>query len=602
MRISRIVVQNFRLFRELDVQVNQDLCCVVGENNTGKTALFRAIQICLDVALPSGLRSLIREDIHASIDISHPSQVLIGIELTNFAGNVNEEALVATWKTGADRARIFYRFRPKPSVRESLANGERGAGTLLLDDYAWEIRGGGNPATDLASIEWNDEDIGETIRFSDLQSFLVIHLPALRDVEADLRSMRHSPLARLIEACEIGQDEQNALIQILNTANLQIAASATIAEISSTIDAAFKAVSGPAFAMDVGLGLSSATFQSIIRNLKVLLSDMSLRSFEPSRNGLGMNNILYVAILIEYLQKRQARAASSGQLVLIEEPEAHLHPQLQAALLVALHEIGVQVILTTHSTHITSQVPISALVSLTRRADASIASGNLSTNAALSAGEIADLERYLDATKSNLLFARKVMLVEGPAELFLIPAMVESVHGINLEREGITVVAIYGVHFDVYAKLFRAGALEKKCAIVADADLVPSDATEDFDVEQDAPNLHALRSDFVEVFVGATTFERELVSIETLPMLIETTRSLGASQITTQLESGLQQLNDGGLTAEQQTALLRGLGTLVLNTAKRFGKARFAQIASRHANLCTGIPRYIQSGLDWLSA
>ena len=130
--------------------------------------------------------------------------------------------------------------------------------------------------------------------------------------------MRHSPLARLIEACEIGQDEQNALIDILNTANQQIEASATIAEIAHAIDTSFKEVSGPAFAMDVTLGLSSATFQSIIRNLKMLLSDLSLQSFEPARNGLGMNNILYVAILIEYLQRRQARAASSGQLVLIE--------------------------------------------------------------------------------------------------------------------------------------------------------------------------------------------------------------------------------------------------------------------------------------------
>jgi len=602
MQISRIVIRNFRSFRDLDIRVNDDLCCIIGENNTGKTAIFRAIQICLDMALPSVFRSLIREDIHAALDISQPSQVLIGIELTDFAGTVNEEALVSTWKTEADRARIFYRFRPKPSVRESLENGEHEAGTLTLEDYAWEIKAGGNPATDLTQIEWNDEDIGQTVRFSDLQSFLVIHLPALRDVESDLRSSRQSPLVRLIEACQIGQDEQNALIEILNTANQQIEGSATIAEIATAIDTSFKSVSGPAFAMDVTLGLSSATFQSIIRNLKMLLSDLSLRSFEPARNGLGMNNILYIAILIEYLQRRQARATSSGQLVLIEEPEAHLHPQLQAALLIALRDIGVQVILTTHSTQIASLAPFPTLVSLTRRADATIASGNLSTNAALSAEEIADLERYLDATKSNLLFARRVMLVEGPAELFLIPAMVEAVHGIKLEREGISMVAIYGVHFDVYAKLFRAGALEKKCAIVADADLAPSDASEEFDIAIDAPNLDALRGDFVEVFAGATTFERELVSAGTLPMLIEATRSLGAPNITAQLENGYARLVFEDLNAAEQQALLTELGTLVLNTAKRFGKARFAQVASRHANRCTTIPQYIQDALDWLNA
>ena len=119
---------------------------------------------------------------------------------------------------------------------------------------------------------------------------------------------------------------------------------------------------------------------------------------------------------------------------------------------------------------------------------------------------------------------------------------------------------------------------------------------------EDAPDLNALRGDFVEVFAGATTFERELVSAHTLPMLIETARSLGAPQISACLETGLQRLNNGGLPPDQQAALLFELGTSVLNTAKRYGKARFAQVASRHAGLCTGIPRYIQNALNWLNA
>ena len=75
---------------------------------------------------------------------------------------------MSTWKTAADQARVFYRFRPKPSVRESLGTGERDKGTLTLEDYAWEIKGGGNPAIDLTEIEWDDDDVGETVRFSDL--------------------------------------------------------------------------------------------------------------------------------------------------------------------------------------------------------------------------------------------------------------------------------------------------------------------------------------------------------------------------------------------------------------------------------------------------
>ena len=599
MKISRIVIRNFRVLKNLDVEIADNLCCIIGENNVGKSAVLHAIQMCLDLTLPGYFRNLVREDIYASVDISEPSQVLIGIEFTGFEGNVNEEALVSTWKTEADRARIFYRFRPKPSVRELLQSGDVVSGDLTLEDYAWEIKGGGDPANDLTMINW-DEDIGESVRFSDLQSYLVVQLPALRDVEGELRNGRTSPLVRLIEACEIDQAEQDALIAILDTANTEIAHSKSISDVADALDATFKDVSGPAFEMDASLGLSAATFQAILRNLRVLLSDFSLSDFEPARNGLGMNNILYIAILIEYFKKRIAKNASAGQLLLIEEPEAHLHPQLQAALLTALNDFTAQVILTSHSTQVTSQASFKSLVSLTRKADNIIGSATLATNDQLAPEEIADLERYLDATKSNLLFARKVMLVEGPAELFLIPALVKSIKGVDLERSGVSVVAIHGVHFNVYTKLFRAGSLEKKCAIVADADLTPSDADDTFDMAASAPNLDALQSDFVRVFAGATTFEIELVSTASLPMFIETTRALGAPQITTQLETGLADLQGTALDNQAKIALRLKLGQTVLRSAKRFGKARFAQVAARHVHLCTAMPEYIDSAVNWL--
>ncbi|MEI9407654.1 ATP-dependent nuclease [Mesorhizobium salmacidum] len=600
MQISRVVVRNYRALANVDIDVCEDLCCIIGENNTGKSALLRAIQICLDVSLPSSYRALIREDINSAVDVSHPNQVLVGVELSNFQGKVNEEALVSTWKIGADKARIFYRFRPKPSIRERLNNGEVPPGTLTLEDYSWDLRAGGDPALDLADLEWDDEDVGEPVRFADLQSYLVVALAALRDVEADLRNARVSPLVRLIEAFDVLPPEQKALIDILNDANAKIEGAKTISDVADAIDKSFKNVSGPAFEMGVGLGLASATFQSIIRNLKVLLSDATLMKFEPSRNGLGMNNILYIAILIEYLQKRIARASTAGQLLLIEEPEAHLHPQLQMALLIALRKFGIQVILTTHSPQVTSQAPFKTFVSLTRKADLTVAAGTLADNSALSEPEISDLERYLDATKSNLLFARRVMLVEGPAELFLIPAMVEAVKGIQLERSGISIIAIYGVHFDVYAKLFAEGSLEKRCAIVADADLLPSDADDNFDVDEHAPDLAALRSPLVEVFAGATTFERELVSVDTLPMFIAATKDLGATKTTKSLEEIYTELTDI-LSDADPDHLLEDGGSIVLSAAKRFGKARFAQVAARHAHLCTALPSYIENAVDWLS-
>jgi len=589
LRLSRLVIKNLRAIQALDIPITEASTVVIGENNTGKSTFIHGIRLCLDVTLSSSFRTLTKEDAHCTVDQTKPFQVLVAVEFTGFQGNENEEALLHGTQIGPDRARLFYRFRPKRLIREAFAAGDLDR-ALTLDDFGWELFGGGNPAIDIADVEWFHEnaDLGATsVGLQILQSYLVVFLPALRDVEADLQQFRRSPLIRLIEASEIPLNEQASIVDAVKAVNAQIEGSPSIKQLAKSVDGALKDITGPAFSLDVGLGLSAPTFASIMRNLIVLLSGALAQNVEPRRNGLGLNNILFIAMLIEQFKKRAAGGDAAGELILIEEPEAHLHPQLQATLMDAMRQLPFQVIATTHSTQVTAGAPLSSFTVLSQQPNGIAVAAVPGRATGLTANDRQDLERYLDATKSNLLFARRVMLVEGPAELMLIPPMVKRIMGIDLEREGISLVAIHGTHFGPFARMFAADCMPKRCAIVADADRVPGTNEPDDDVVP-PENLAALQNDFVRVFVGATTFEREITLDGNAGMLAAAARDVGAPRIRASLETAIE----FGVDEELKKKVLR--------TATRFGKARFAQAAARHVDQAGRLPPYIEQAVNWL--
>lgn len=295
MFISRVVIKNFRNFSHLDVKVAHGVTCLIGENNTGETNFLHALRLAVDANLSSRYRQLIDHDIYSGIDISKPNQVIVSVEFCDFEDAIGECALVGCCEVEKNKARIHYRFRPRFSIREAIENEEMDGDDLTLDDYHWELTGGG--ANDPAKVKWNEE-LGTAIRFNDLQQFKVFYLPALRDVQREIRLTRTSPLGLVLSESDMDQTEKDALVDVLREANRQIADCPAINKAGSAIQKSFSATGGEAFDMDVKIGMVDPSFGSISSSLNILFGNDSLQDFEPSRNGLGLNNILYISMLL----------------------------------------------------------------------------------------------------------------------------------------------------------------------------------------------------------------------------------------------------------------------------------------------------------------
>ncbi|MBL7689684.1 MAG: AAA family ATPase [Bdellovibrionaceae bacterium] len=221
---------------------------------------------------------------------------------------------------------------------------------------------------------------------------------------------------------------------------------------------------------------SEPDFEQIVRNLRIVLKLESAAGAETTirelrQNGLGYNNLLYIATVLAELESTRD---ATLPVFLVEEPEAHLHPQLQSVLTKFLAEglhgerRNVQTIVTTHSPTIASEVPFKAIVSLYRKRDGFLGSFPF-FKAGLSVAEERKIKRMLDVTRASMLFARGVVFVEGVTEHVLLPVLANRL-GKDLHASHISVVPVHGVNFETLGRLFGPGRIDIPVSIITDGD------------------------------------------------------------------------------------------------------------------------------------
>ncbi len=206
----------------------------------------------------------------------------------------------------------------------------------------------------------------------------------------------------------------------------------------------------------------------LLRSIRLFVDASRTRSVAETSTGNA--NVIYLGLLLERLVARMAADDVVDSVLAVEEPEAHLHPVLQRQLFRYLLGSGTALVVTTHSPHIAAVAPLPSLVLLRSGAEGGTVAAT-TARAQLSDGQRADLERYLDVSRAELLFCTAAILVEGPSEVYLVPALARALD-FDLDAHGVIVANVAGTDFAPYRILLGAMALDVPQVIITDGDPV----------------------------------------------------------------------------------------------------------------------------------
>lgn len=479
MYLAQMTVRNFRQFgegnTELNITFNSGVTALVGRNDSGKSTVIDAIRYALLTRDQDYIR-VQPEDFHLDSTGKQATDIFICCKLSGLDDD-DKGAFAEYLSFVSTDVFLFVTWTAKkldesPSARR------------------W---------TDV-SVRSGIDGTGPPLETSIRELLSTAYLRPLRDAEREMSSGRGSRLSKILaNVPEIGQGDgfsdttlpadaaavsRLSLLGLSDYLHYSVKKHKGIGSAEGAINTQYLSplsLTGDKLQGKIDViegGTDKARLLQILERLELGLLDAT-SGISRGHYGLGSNNLLYMACELLLL----GREPDGLPLLLIEEPEAHLHPQRQLRLMefLSLAATGkitgtnrpVQVILSTHSPNLASKIPLPNIILM----EGSHAFSLAGDQTKLDAGDYRFLERFLDTTKANLFFAHGVMVVEGDAEAILLPTLAKLL-GADLTEHGVTIVNVGGRGLRRFSSIFQrridtTPKLSVPVACLADMDVMP---------------------------------------------------------------------------------------------------------------------------------